>query len=147
VVREGGGYRPLDQRADGVLEVGTSAGFLPLFAGGLADARARCLIETLEAWGARVRHLVPSTDPAAPEFEPCRYWRGPAWLVVNWMIAEGLTAHGAEDLAARIRRDSLELVEKSGFFEYFDPQTGRGLGGGAFTWTAAVALFWLLDQA
>ena len=114
-----------------MLEVGTSAGFLPLFAGDLADARARRLVETLEAWGGRVPYLVPSTDPAAPEFEPRRYWRGPVWLVVNWMIADGLGRLGASDLADRIRKDSRALVEQDGFFEYFDPQTGRGLGGGA----------------
>jgi glycogen debranching enzyme len=141
------GYRSLDQLTGEVLEVGTSAGFLPLFAGDLADARARRLVETLEAWGGRVPYLVPSTDPAAPEFEPRRYWRGPVWLVVNWMIADGLGRLGASDLADRIRKDSRALVEQDGFFEYFDPQTGRGLGGGAFTWTAAVALFWLLDEA
>ena len=109
--------------------------------------RARHLIETLEAWGGRGRHLVPSTDPAAPEFEPRRYWRGPVWLIVNWMIADGLGRIGATDLADRIRKDGCALVEKSGFFEYFDPQNGEGCGGGAFTWTAAVALFWLLDEA
>jgi glycogen debranching enzyme len=140
------GYRSLDQRTGDLLEVGTSAGFLPLFAGGLTEARARCLIEILEAWGRRVRYLVPSTDPAAPEFEPRRYWRGPVWLVVNWMIAEGLGRLGANELADRVQNDSRALVERSGFFEYFDPQTGRGLGGGVFTWTAAVALFWLLAE-
>jgi alpha,alpha-trehalase len=142
-----GGYRSLDQRTGEALEVATSAGFLPLFAGGLANARARHLIETLEAWGGRGRHLVPSTDPAAPEFEPRRYWRGPVWLILNWMIADGLGRIGATDLADRIRKDSRALVEKSGFFEYFDPQNGEGCGGGAFTWSAAVALFWLLDEA
>jgi glycogen debranching enzyme len=142
-----GGYRSLDLLNGEALEVGTSAGFLPLFAGGLPDVRARRLIEMLEAWGERVRYLVPSTDPAAAQFEPRRYWRGPVWLVVNWMIAEGLAAHGARNLALRLREHGLELVETNGFFEYFDPRDGEGCGGGAFTWTAAVALFWLLDGA
>jgi glycogen debranching enzyme len=144
---QAGGYRSLDQRTGEALEVGTSASFLPLFAGGLPDAHASRLIETLAAWGERVRYLVPSTDPAAREFEPRRYWRGPVWLVVNWMIADGLRRHGATDLASRIHKDSLELVERNGFFEYFDPRSGEGCGGGAFTWTAAVTLFWLLDGA
>jgi hypothetical protein len=34
------------------------------------------------------------------------------------------------------------LIRRGGFAEYFDPTTGEGLGGGSFTWTAAVALAW-----
>ena len=91
-----------------------------------------------------MRFLVPSTDPASPLFEPRRYWRGPVWLIVNWMIADGLAAHGRADLADRLREDALELVRRHGFFEYFDPINGEGLGGANFTWTAATTLFWLL---
>ena len=32
------------------------------------------------------------------------------------------------------------LVERSGFFEYFDPHTGEGLGARDFSWTAALVL-------
>jgi glycogen debranching enzyme len=91
-----------------------------------------------------VRFLVPSTDPTSRPFEPRRYWRGPVWLIVNWMIADGLLAYGRADLADRLREDSLALVRRQGFFEYFDPVTGEGLGGASFTWAAAVTLFWLL---
>jgi hypothetical protein len=57
---------------------------------------------------------------------------------------DGLGAYGRADLAGRLREDSLALVRGHGFFEYFDPMTGNGLGGANFTWTAAVTLFWLL---
>jgi hypothetical protein len=60
------------------------------------------------------------------------------------MIADGLAASGRADLAERLRADALALVRRHGFFEYFDPMTGDGLGGTNFTWTAAVTLFWLL---
>jgi glycogen debranching enzyme len=64
---------------------------------------------------------VPSFDPGRPEFEPQRYWRGPVWLIVNWMLIDGLRRNGRPDLAERIRRYSLALVERSRFAEYFDP--------------------------
>ncbi len=48
------------------------------------------------------------------------------------------------DLADQLREDALELVRRHGFFEYFDPMNGEGLGGANFTWTAAATLFWLL---
>jgi hypothetical protein len=34
--------------------------------------------------------------------------------------------------------DSLALIAEGGFAEYYDPLTGEGLGGGRFTWTAAM---------
>jgi hypothetical protein len=139
-----GGYRSRDQLTGEVLAVGTSASFLPLFARAAPPEHAAALSATLERWAAAVRFLVPSTDPVSASFEPRRYWRGPVWLIVNWMIAEGLAAHGRADLADRLREDALELVRRHGFFEYFDPLTGEGLGGADFTWTAAATLFWLL---
>jgi Trehalase len=138
------GYRSRDQLTGEALAVGTSAGFLPLFARAGPPERRACLFTTLERWAGLVRFLVPSTDPASPRFEPRRYWRGPVWLIVSWMIADGLAAQGRADLAERLRQDALELVATSGFWEYFDPLTGEGLGGPDFTWTAAAALFWLL---
>jgi alpha,alpha-trehalase len=139
-----GGYRSRDQLTGELLSVGTSASFLPLFAGAAPPERAAVLAATLERWAKAVRFPVPSTDPASPLFEPRRYWRGPVWLIVNWMIADGLGTCGRADLADRLREDSLALVRRHGFFEYFDPLTGEGLGGANFTWTAAVTLFWLL---
>ena len=49
---------------------------------------------SLARWAMRVRYLVPSTDPDDPRFEPVRYWRGPVWAVVNWMISDGLAQAG-----------------------------------------------------
>lgn len=121
------------------ISVGTSAGFLPLY-GGLRHHVDR-LGATLDRWAARVRYLVPSTDPAHALFEPLRYWRGPVWAVVNWMIADGFGGAAG----ARIRADTAALIAEHGFAEYFDPLSGRGIGGGTFSWTAAIAL--LLEHA
>ena len=139
-----GGYRSRDQRVGEVLAVGTSASVLPLFARAASPERAIELCAALERWAQKVRFLIPSTDPASPLFEPRRYWRGPIWLIVDWMIADGLAAYGRADLADRLRRDALELVRRSGFCEYFDPMTGEGLGGANFTRTSSTTLFWLL---
>ena len=69
-----------------------------------------------------------------------RYWRGPVWLIVNYMIANGLARAGQSDVANIIEQDSLTLIEKSGFAEYYDPITGAPCGGGQFTWTAAMVI-------
>ena len=72
---------------------------------------------------------IPSTAPFSPAFEPKRYWRGPVWAVVNWLIADGLRANGLPDLADDIERGTARHIGRAGFCEYFDPTSGEGLGG------------------
>ncbi|HWT25735.1 MAG TPA: trehalase family glycosidase [Solirubrobacteraceae bacterium] len=83
---------------------------------------------------------VTSYDRLAGDFEPRRYWRGPAWANTNWLLARGLRAHGRGDLAARLDEATLWLVERGGFCEYFDARTGEGHGSRDFSWTAALVL-------
>jgi hypothetical protein len=44
----------------------------------------------------------------------------------------GLLKYGYNDAAERIRRGIFELAASHGFREYYDPFTGRGLGGKSF---------------
>jgi len=140
-------YRCHDALTDEPVDSLGSAGFLPLYAGAASADQAPQLAERLADWLDQVRYGVPSCDPADPRFEPKRYWRGPVWLVVNRMIAEGLTDYGFDELAARIRGDSATLVETGGFYESFDPTTGNGVGGDRFSWTAAMWLDWASPSA
>ena len=65
-------------------------------------------------------------------------WRGPSWINTNWFVARGLRRHGFEDLAGRLERRSVELVERSGFREFYHPQTGAGQGARDFAWSTLV---------
>ena len=135
-----GFYLSLDTRTGQAIRQPGISGLLPLYADPMTASRHPALIARLERWLDQVEIAVPSFEPGRPEFEPRRYWRGPIWLVVNWMLIDGLKRNGRPDLARRIRRDSLEVVARSGFREYFDPTTGEGLGGTDFSWTAAMVL-------
>ena len=73
-------------------------------------------------------------------YEPQRYWRGPIWPHVNWMISEGLKEYGYNELSKKIRMQTLELISKLGFHEYYHPLGEFGFGGDSFSWTAAVYL-------
>jgi glycogen debranching enzyme len=119
---------------------GLIAAFAPIPA-----ARASALAGRVLEFGRASRYLVPSHDPADPRFDAKRYWRGPAWLIVNYMIADGLAAAGESAVAQAIRKSSLALIRDSGFAEYYDPLTGEPCGGGRFTWTAAMVLEFLRD--
>lgn len=135
-----GGFVARDLRSDAMSNAITNASMLAFYAAAgtpeqtaVMGRHGKDILDTVE-------YGFPSWDPRADGFEPRRYWRGPVWSVMNYMIATGLQEHGCVAMATRIRNDTLRLVEASGFFEYFDPLTGEGLGGADFTWTAAIHL-------
>jgi ABC-type sugar transport system ATPase subunit len=130
----------LDQITGAPIEVATSAGLLPLYAGAADAERTQAMLATLRRWADYVRFLVPSTAPDDTRFDPLRYWRGPIWAVVNWMIAVGLADTGETATATELRRATRNLIAHGGFSEYFDPRDGRGIGGANFSWTAAIYL-------
>ena len=127
------------------IRVRTWEAYMPLYAGQASAAQAARLAEGMAARADRATFLLPSTDPDEPAFEPRRYWRGPVWIPVNWLLSHGLRAYGYADMAARLEGDAASLVARSGLREYYDPRTGEGLGGGAFSWSAALLLDWARD--
>ena len=120
----------------------TSASFLSFYAG-LADPKCdSALLAHIARIGDRVPYLMPSLDPDDPGFQMIRYWRGPVWAVVNFMIGTGLIECGYEVEGSRVRSDTLNLIERNGFYEAFSPVDGTGSGGDDFSWTAAIWLAW-----
>jgi hypothetical protein len=83
---------------------------------------------------------VASADLLGADFDPRRYWRGPVWANLNWLLARGLRQHGLAAQAGRLEATTLGLAERGGIREYFDPLTGEGRGSEGFSWTAAVLL-------
>lgn len=142
-----GQYLAWDRVGGHKVESPSVGGILPLFAG-LGDAARRArLVRTLHGWRNGVAYGVPSHAPTDRRFEPKRYWRGPVWLIVNYLLVDGLRRSGHAEEARRVIDDSLALIGESGFAEYYDPVDGEGLGGGRFTWTAAMVLEFLAIAA
>ena len=73
------------------------------------------LLATLSEFAEKVRYLVPSFDPRDEHFDHIRYWRGPAWAMINFMIAKGLRDIGENEWAERIRSDTRELIRNGRF--------------------------------
>jgi len=137
-----GQYLCKDRVTGGLIESASIGGILPVFAA-VPRERAQEIARSIETWATKVKYIVPSHDPRDPRFEPKRYWRAPAWLVMNYMIQDGLRAVGETAVADHIVKSSLELITQSGFAEYYDPLTGEPCGGGRFTWTAAMVIEFL----
>ncbi|GAA2433607.1 hypothetical protein GCM10010191_54760 [Actinomadura vinacea] len=135
----------LDLRTGQPLHSQTIAGFAPLLCGGVSPAQHRALVDALFSpdWcghpGLAVA-LPPSTSPSSPSFDPARYWRGPQWPPMTWLLIWGLERSGEPEAAAVLRASALDQLSDGVFAEYYHPFTGTPLGGRPQSWTAAVAL-------
>jgi glycogen debranching enzyme len=82
---------------------------------------------------------IPSVELRDPAFYPGEsqfIWRGPTWAFINWFLYHALKKRGFHERAERLRRSLWQLIERSGFREYYDPFTGAGHGAREFTWSA-----------
>jgi glycogen debranching enzyme len=136
-------YVDYDVRAGARVGARTAAGLAPLYAGVPSRARAERMVSLLA--GSRVEMsvggwAVASLAPGDSGFEATRYWRGPVWPILNWVLQRGLDRYGYPTLAAEVRRAIVELARSAGFYEHYSPETGRGQGGEQFAWTAALVL-------
>ena len=127
------------------LRVATWAHFLPLFAGLYSPDEAAALIEkhfhNTETFNAR--YGIRTTSKKEPGYRAEGFpdgfsWRGPVWISPHWFLYRGLVRYGFRNEAQEIRIKSEALIEKSGFRECFNPDTGEGQGAHNFTWGALV---------
>ncbi len=120
--------------------------FVALFAEIPDSTQAKILNDYLWTLHQRGFYICPSFDIDHPLFDSKRYWRGPIWSQMNWMIYHGLNNYGFKNTAQIVKSDLIELVSQMGFYEYFESQKSvaqnltKGYGGGSFSWTAACTL-------
>src|SRR5690606_17693093 len=81
---------------------------------------------------------VPTTPSNDPAFDPGHYWRGNVWPSVNWLIYQGLRRYGYQAEARYLATRNRELVETSGFHEYFNPISGEGYGPDQQSWATII---------
>ncbi|MEM9920706.1 MAG: trehalase family glycosidase [Bacteroidota bacterium] len=121
-------------------------GLSALYAGIPNVEQAKKLNNYLQDLHQRNYFICPSFDVDSELFDSKRYWRGPIWPQMNWMIYHGLKQYGFDSTAQIVKSDLIELVSKLGFYEYFEAQKElvkdlqSGYGGGEFSWTAACTL-------
>ncbi len=83
---------------------------------------------------------IPSYDMCKIDYEGEFYWRGPIWFNMSWYVLQGLEKYGFDEDALWLRNSLYKLVMDNGFYEYYKPETGEGLGADGFSWTAALFL-------
>jgi hypothetical protein len=132
-------FRDYDVQRGAQIPIDTAAGLAAIYAGVVDAGQATAMLAAYRARCANCRMIV-STSPDQEGFDPARYWRGPVWININWFVIRGLEALGCHAEARRLAAETMALVETSGLREYYHALTGEGIGGGDFSWSAALVL-------
>jgi len=143
--------RDFDARSESWTSAQSLASFSALLCGGDSQVCARQQeIITGPLWAGYpdlAYALPPTVSPEADGFQPRAYWRGPNWPVMNWLFSWALRRRGEIVLADQWRSAGLAQLGDLSFGEYYEPFTGEPLGSHDQSWTAAVALDWVAEQA
>lgn len=81
---------------------------------------------------------------AEEHYRPDIYWRGPAWPQLSYLMWLAAVRHGDESAAASVAASLIGGAVRSGFAEYWHPDTGAAGGALPQSWAA---LAWVVDQA
>ena len=140
-----GAYVYYDLRNNKKLKGISSSSFSPLFCGSPDEKIAKQLGKTFnEKFNKGDKYTCSSFDTSSEKFNPKKYWRGPVWINLNWILFHGFNEYGLFDISKKIKKDSIDLIENEGFYEYFDPLNKsdkikkRACGSNNFSWSAAL---------
>lgn len=119
----------------------TIATLLPLYAGCISKERAEHLVSLLKKRSQfKTSYPIPSVPLSSDYFDDLKYWQGPSWVNMNWLIIKGLTHYGFKDEAHKLKDQTIKMVAKHGPSEYFSPISGEPAGANSFSWTAALTI-------
>jgi hypothetical protein len=134
--------RKVSDADDPFVRVRTPAAFLPLLVGAATADQAAAMASRLDEPAFLAAPFgLPSVSTAHEAYDPDNYWRGPTWIVTNAIAVWGLQRYGLDAPADALRRATLALIAGDVTpREYYDSQTGVGLGAPDFGWSAAFHL-------
>jgi glycogen debranching enzyme len=118
------------------IRIDTWAHFTPLFAGLYTREEAEYVVKNhlLNKDSFCSLYGIRTVSKKEASYNPTGFWRGPIWSAVHWFVYHGLLRYGFTDEAHMIQEQMARLIEHEGFREYYDPETGKGLGAEDFTW-------------
>ncbi len=96
------------------------------------------LVNTEEFWLPYPVAFVSRSEAAFNPDENALLWRGPVWVNTNWFLVRGLWKCGYREVAKQLARRTVEMVDRSGFREFYNPFTGKGEGQRDYGWTTLV---------
>jgi glycogen debranching enzyme len=73
-----------------------------------------------------------------PKHQVKLLWRGPTWMATNWFVVKGLRRHGYDKIADEVVSKMTKMIEREGFREYYNPETGEGYRRHDFGWSTLI---------
>jgi putative isomerase len=120
-----------------LIRVKSVAAFTTLWAGVATPEQARRmvmehLLNPREFWTPYpVGALAKSERWYSRDHLPCDMgcgWRAQTWIPTNYMIYRGLRSYGYREIASVVAHYTHDIVKRAGNREYYDAETGEGLG-------------------
>ncbi len=135
-----GMFYNLNARTGRPIKVKTWTSFTPLWARMVPAEQAQRMIDdhllsAREFWSAHgVRTLSADERAYRPKDG---YWRGPVWVVSNYIVMRGLLNYGYNAQARVLAQETVDLLvddfkKSGGMNECYDPDTGAPTAGGHF---------------
>jgi Mannosylglycerate hydrolase MGH1-like glycoside hydrolase domain len=130
----------IDSRTGQFVRVKEWTDFVPLWAGIATPGQARLtvahhLLNPREFWS---QHGVRTLAADEPLYDPqSGYWRGPVWVISNYLLMHGLMNYGYHKQALMLAEETVgllvrDLEKTGGMNECYNPETGAPAGAGHF---------------
>lgn len=135
-----GTFLNIDSRTGKKIDILTWTNFVPLWAKVATQAQAKTMIEEhllnpKEFWTVYgIRTLAPNQKLYDPVHG---YWRGPVWILPNYLLMHGLMNYGYQKQALVLAERTQKLLVRDlkatgGMNECYNPDTGKPEGAGHF---------------
>ncbi len=130
----------IDSRTGQLIPVKEWTDFTPLWAGIATPAQAQQtirdhLLNPNEFWS---RYGIRTLAAGEPLYDPqSGYWRGPVWVLSNYLLMHGLMNYGYRKQAKKLAKITVRLLTRDlektgGMNECYNPETGAPAGAGHF---------------
>ena len=134
----------------GFVKIVTPASFLPLWAG--IELEKKQKDKLLRKYLLNKKCMMgdvpfPSVAYNDPRYEHDKWWRGPTWISIAWLMLETLDRLGLYNERQDAADKLWKMIVKDGkMHELFDSQTGEGLGNEQQGWTCGIFLRLLAER-
>lgn len=135
-----GTFLNIDARTGKKIDILTWTNLVPLWAGVATKAQAKRMIEghllnPKEFW---TPYGIRTLAPNQKLYDPMHgYWRGPVWILPNYLLMHGLMNYGYDKQAVVLAERTRALLVRDlkatgGMNECYNPETGKPEGAGRF---------------
>jgi putative isomerase len=135
-----GTFLNIDSRTEKFVHIKTWTNFVPLWVGIATKAQANEMIRAhvlnpREFWSPNGIRTIAASEPLYNAHSG--YWRGPVWVLSNYLLMHGLENYGYKKEAVQLAQETVDLLlrdlrKTGGMNENYNPETGAPDAAGHF---------------